>query len=241
MVDEFLRYVSNYDEEREPVRVKRNHSLRVRNIAMDLALKSGFNDEEIELAGIIGLLHDIGRFEQDKIFGSFDTSKTLDHAELGADILFKEGHIVDYTNKKKWYSAIEFAIRNHNKLTLRQCDDELSMKMGKLIRDADKIDIIYLYGTLGDFDLQSDDSEVSEEIKKYFDKKLCVNRKDINTHNDSIAATLAFGFEVNYDASIERMRDYLKNYYNRVERDGKFESVFNKVMEYLEERKEKSC
>lgn len=33
------------------------------------------------------MLHDIGRFEQIRCFGTFNDGMSVDHAELGADIL----------------------------------------------------------------------------------------------------------------------------------------------------------
>ena len=39
------------------------------------------------------MLHDIGRFEQIRRFGTFNDVQSVDHAEFGADLLFKEGLI----------------------------------------------------------------------------------------------------------------------------------------------------
>lgn len=241
VIEEFLEYVSNYDETRDRVRFKKEHTLRVRSLAMQIAQKSGFTEEEVELAGIIGLLHDIGRFEQDRLYESFTDAKTMDHAEYGADLLFKESLISKYTERREWYPAIEYAIRNHNKLSLVPNEDELSYKMGKLIRDADKIDIIYLLGVLGNYDEKSDDSEISPSVVKCFDERRCVDSRDVKTKNDKIASTMAFAFDINYDASLDFIRKYLIAYYERVEQNDKFKSLFEKAIEYLDERIEKIC
>ena len=47
---------------------------------------------ERDLAYLIALLHDIGRFEQIKRFNSFD-DRNVDHATLGVQVLFDEGMI----------------------------------------------------------------------------------------------------------------------------------------------------
>ena len=42
------------------------------------------------------MLHDVGRFEQLRRFGTFDDSKSIDHARAGVQVLFEQGHIRDY-------------------------------------------------------------------------------------------------------------------------------------------------
>ena len=41
------------------------------------------------------MLHDIGRFEQIKRYGTFNDSKSVDHGEFGADLLFKEQRLIE--------------------------------------------------------------------------------------------------------------------------------------------------
>ena len=42
--------------------------------------------EDIKLAELIGLLHDIGRFEQLKRFNTFVDKKSINHGEFGGEI-----------------------------------------------------------------------------------------------------------------------------------------------------------
>ena len=100
MVEEFEKYVNNYDLTKEKIILKKNHSIRVMNLCIKYAKKLGFNDEDIFLAKVIGLLHDIGIFEQLKEFNSFDDSN-IDHADLGVKILFEEGYIKSFEEIKE--------------------------------------------------------------------------------------------------------------------------------------------
>ena len=59
MLDEFYNYVSNYDLNIGAIKRKYEHSIRVMNLSIKYAKLLGYNDDDIELAGIIGLLHDI--------------------------------------------------------------------------------------------------------------------------------------------------------------------------------------
>ncbi len=92
----FQEYTAYYDKSDEKIKLKINHSYRVCGLCQQIAVQSGFDENEVELAWLMGLLHDIGRFEQLRRYGTFIDAQSIDHAELGADILFKEGKIRDY-------------------------------------------------------------------------------------------------------------------------------------------------
>ena len=60
----------------------RKHTYGVVDAAEDIARRMGLDEEDVQLAKVIGLLHDIGRFEQIKRFDSFEPG-TMEHAEIG--------------------------------------------------------------------------------------------------------------------------------------------------------------
>ena len=140
VIEEFDKYTANYDRKVMEINLKYNHSLSVMNLMGELAFRLGLDKEKIELARVIGLLHDIGRFEQFKKFNSF-SDKNIDHADAGADYLFKEGHIRDFLETDKYDSIIESAIRNHNKLVVSNNLSGDELLFTKMIRDMDKVDI----------------------------------------------------------------------------------------------------
>ena len=90
--EEFLRYVRIFEEEYEDedeyvgIERKKLHSIRVMERSKDVAKALKLNEEQIELAELIGLLHDIGRFEQYTRNGTYLNEMLLDHAKLGSDI-----------------------------------------------------------------------------------------------------------------------------------------------------------
>lgn len=61
--EEFLKYTENYDLENESIKRKQLHSLRVMRISKEIASGLNLNDDEKQIAILIGLLHDIARFE----------------------------------------------------------------------------------------------------------------------------------------------------------------------------------
>lgn len=64
MEEVFERFIADYDLSNSDIKLKYNHSYRVADLQVKYAKLLGFNKEDIEIAKIIGLLHDIGRFEQ---------------------------------------------------------------------------------------------------------------------------------------------------------------------------------
>ena len=124
-IKEFDKFVSNYDIGNERIKLKYNHSYRVMKLSEKYSKKIGFSKEDIELAKIIGLLHDIGRFEQVKLYNTFNDKESVDHALLGVKLLFEDGLISKFWDKEEDYEIIKYSILNHNKYLLEEIDDDL--------------------------------------------------------------------------------------------------------------------
>ena len=238
MVEEFEKYVNNYDFTKEKIILKKNHSIRVMNLCIKYAKKLGFNDEDASLAKVIGLLHDIGRFEQLKEFNSFDDSN-IDHADLGVKILFEEGLIKNFWSNKEDYELIEFAIKNHNKMKIEETTNERYLKFAKLIRDIDKMDIIYLLGYLSELDTKPSNDLINPKIINSIKNHELSNYKYIKNINDSIALKFAYTYDINYDECLEEFKQNLYYFYKQINFDERFKEIFETVNKYIDERIDK--
>ena len=98
--EEFKKYVSKFDLNDDSVSRKYYHSLRVMDKARKIAESIELSEEYINIATIVGLLHDYGRFEQWKRYHTFADGKSIDHGDLGVEILFDEKEIEKYDIKK---------------------------------------------------------------------------------------------------------------------------------------------
>ena len=87
---EFEKYLRNFDLENSKIRLKQEHTFGVVKAADYICSREGMGEEDRELALLIALLHDIGRFEQLKVFNSYDDNQ-FDHARFGVKLLFEEG------------------------------------------------------------------------------------------------------------------------------------------------------
>ena len=93
MLDKFREYVSNYDLNNNDILSKYNHSIRVMKLMIKYAEKLNYTEEEKEICQIVGLLHDIGRFLQLKVFKTYIDYKSVDHDDYSVEQLFKKGDI----------------------------------------------------------------------------------------------------------------------------------------------------
>lgn len=89
-LEAFKRYVGPYDMDDPKIALKAAHTLRVAAVSERIARASGFTQAGIDLAWLCGLLHDLGRFEQLRRWGTFNDALSAKHAAIGVDILFNE-------------------------------------------------------------------------------------------------------------------------------------------------------
>ena len=69
----FIKYASQYDLEDPKIRLKVDHTLRVASLCERIAYSLQIPKEDVRIAFMTGILHDIGRFEQVRIYHTFRT------------------------------------------------------------------------------------------------------------------------------------------------------------------------
>ena len=227
----FDTYVSNYDSDNPMIFQKAAHSYRVAQIAERIARSLG-QEDLIDFAWLLGLLHDIGRFEQVKRYNTFADSQSVDHAELGADILFKEGLIDRFpteTLPEGWQNIAETAIRLHNKLALPDGLDKDTETLSNILRDADKVDIFRVLNEISYADrnggrqpIQPDNDELSPEVMACVMAHRCVPSAVRKTVFDTRVSHCCLAFELVYEESrkIAKEQGYLLKLLTMQDRDG---------------------
>ena len=91
----FDTYVAPYDASNPRVALKIEHTLRVAELAEEIARAQGFTPAGIDLCWLAGLLHDIGRFEQLRRWDTFNDRASADHAATGVNVLFEGASHLD--------------------------------------------------------------------------------------------------------------------------------------------------
>lgn len=137
---EFEKYLDEYDRNDEQIRLKIVHTYGVVKYVGEIARRMECSEEDVKLAELIGLLHDIGRFEQIRRFHSFEPG-TMDHAVFGAELLFGEEKMIRrFIEEDRYDALIDAAICKHSDFKLEGIHDARTLFHAKLIRDADKLD-----------------------------------------------------------------------------------------------------
>ena len=136
----FEEYLDGYDREDDKINLKIVHTYGVVRSAEEIAERMGLSEEDKDLARLIALLHDIGRFEQIRQFDSFQPD-TMNHAVYGAELLFGEKNMIrQFLEEDQFDPLICQAIEKHSDFKLEGITDERTLLHAKLIRDADKLD-----------------------------------------------------------------------------------------------------
>ncbi len=212
LYEALLKYASSYDLTDQRVRLKISHMQRVQRISRFVARKIGLSDELIEVASVIGLLHDIGRFYQIKNFGTFNDHESIDHAEASNIVLFAEGHLEEFVGvemARRYGEVIKKAIYYHNKIALPSNAKEFTeveLTMAKLIRDADKIDIFKLlldtdFSVVFQLKDGADPTAITPEIEEAFYKKALIDYRLRNSYVDDCITKIAYVFDFHFSVS----------------------------------------
>ena len=210
---EFERYLDGYDRNDDKVKLKIVHTYGVTEYSRQIAERLKLPDEDRELAQLIGLLHDIGRFEQLKRFDSFEPD-TMDHASFGVQILFSEGMIRNFAEKDSWDGIIRTAIARHSDFRLTGITDSRTLMHARIIRDADKLDNcrVKLEDTietiLGVSAEEVGRDSVSPEVMAQFCRKESILSSIRRTKMDYWLSYLAYFFDINYKVSWDIIREH---------------------------------
>lgn len=258
MIDNFIKaqemfkqYLNQYDIDDGNIKLKIKHTYEVVKKSEYISKGLGLDKENIELAKLIALLHDIGRFEQVKQINDFSDSRSFDHADYGVKVLFEGNLIREFIQDNKYDNIIKKAIYNHNKYKIKDGLNELELLHSKIIRDADKLDNFRVKEKENfenifpsKYNPETINYEVvSPKVYKDFMNHQCIKLEDRKTQIDFWVCVIAFIFDLNFDISLQYIRD--KNYidilvdrieYKNEETKEKMEQIRKCAKEYLERR-----
>ena len=209
----FKEYVENYDCRDEKIRLKIEHTYKVASLCEQIAESERLSPSDIDLAWLIGLLHDIGRFEQLRIYGTFIDAESIDHAELGADILFKQGKIREFISDTSHDDLIELAVRSHSLYRLPDGLSEREIMFCDIIRDADKVDILRVNVEFAPEDIYNVSSEIlrnaeiTPEVMQSFFEEHATLRSLKKTAVDHLAGHISLIYELVYPYSVKVMAE----------------------------------
>jgi len=210
---QFDIYTAPYDLSDSKIRLKAEHTLRVAALCDQIAASLSLSDEDRDLAWLLGMLHDIGRFEQVRRYGTFVDAKSVDHAAFGADLLFGEKLIRKFISSSEEDKLIDIAIRLHNVFILPEDLSSRERQYAQILRDADKIDIIRVnceFPRSEIYNLPEEEfrtSAISDLVLEDALSMQNVLRSHRKTAADYIVGQISLTFGLVYDRSREIIRE----------------------------------
>lgn len=244
----FAAYVENYNSQDEKVRLKIEHTYRVSELCERIAGSLNLKKEEVDLAWLLGILHDVGRFEQLRNYGTFVDAQSIDHARYGAEILFEQGKIRDYIEESTEDELLRTAVACHSAYRLPEGLDERTKMFCQILRDGDKIDILKVNV---DFPLEEiynvtteelRSCQVSEPVMEAFKEGHAVLRNLKKTPVDNVVGHISLVYELVYPRSLELVKEqgYIKKLMDfksdDQETEKQFEEIRKIMSEYLERK-----
>lgn len=234
------------EEQQKNFDIKKDHSFRVAEMILSLADQLDLNDEEKYLAYLIGLFHDIGRFKQLREFNTFNDAKSVDHANYSVQVL-REGSYLDTLNEEQTKLVLT-AIEYHNKRDLPKKLSESELLFARLIRDADKLDILTVlcdYYTnpkaVPNHTLTWEmpkGSVVSSAVKKQILKGNLVAKESIAHDLDIKVMQLSWVYDFNFKPSFGEImsKRYLEKIYNSMPKSDSVIEIYRKVKVYAQNK-----
>ena len=248
---EFDKYLRDFDLGNPKILLKKVHTYGVVKAADYICTREELKPEDRDLALLIALLHDIGRFEQLKAYNSYDDNR-FDHARFGVKLLFEEGKIKDFISCRDYDEVIRQAIALHSVYRLPEIQDPGVLLHCRIIRDADKLDnfrVKSVDSLEAHFDLPKETIQketVSDNVLQAVRDHRCVRREERKTHLDMWISYMAFIFDLNFPSSFcfIQEHDYINRCIDRMDYSEKntkesMEEVRRICLDYVQEYAER--
>ncbi len=214
LVEAFEEYTSLYDVSNPKTALKITHTVKVADLCDQIAQSLHLSARDCDLAYTMGMLHDIGRFEQIKRFNTFIDSESVDHAQFGADLLFREGLLSRFGDfSEEDTDLLETTIRNHSVYRMPNSLSERELMFCNILRDADKIDIIranVMTPTTDVYNFTERElysSDVTPAVAEAFFEFHTVRRDLKKQPADYVVALLSLTFELVFPISRQIIRE----------------------------------
>jgi UTP:GlnB (protein PII) uridylyltransferase len=224
----FLDYVDQFSSPeyfiQENIKLKIEHTVRVCENILLLAKAEQVEEEGCRLAETIALFHDLGRFEQFVKYRTFKDSESENHALLGVKTLNKTRILSRLSIKEK--DLILKAVEYHNLMEISEYAENSMILLfySKLIRDADKLDILKLLSenyekeekfrnpTL-EFDLPNTPGFSENVVADILNNRMA-KLADASNQNDLKLLRLSWIFDINFPATLSLLKE--RGYLNTI-------------------------
>ncbi len=235
-------FMNGDGEHNRNITLKAEHSKRVRREIHSLGTELRLHRRDLELAEVMGLLHDLGRFEQFARYRTFRDSRSEDHAALGVKVIKQYKLLGNYSSADR--RLILTAIAHHNRAHIPDDQAPRQLRFTRLLRDADKLDIWKVVtdhyeksaeaGNAGNGAVElglPDTPGVSDGVYRDLMQRRVVKFSHMHNLNDFKLLQIGWVFDLNYTPSLRRV--YARGYLDRIRAvlpdDPKVDEIYSSV------------
>lgn len=209
------------DEDMQNLMLKEKHTANVCANILSIAREESLDAGAAMIAEAVALFHDVGRFPQYAEYKTFMDRDSINHGELGAEVLAGSGIL---KNIPVWEQEIITAsVKFHNAFRIPELENSDSIFFLKLVRDADKLDIWRIFFEYYTQDAKArpsavglgfpDTTEYSKEALACIFNKQLISLAMLKTLNDFKLTKLSWVYDLNFKVSLKRVieRKYIDN------------------------------
>lgn len=214
--DSYVRSFNCKDElVQQNITLKYEHSLKVCEGSRMICRYLELGDEEHMMAETIALFHDIGRFAQFSKYRTFQDRISVDHAALGVAILIDMGVLECLTESER--TVVLTSIEMHNKYRIPDTLDYHTKLHAKILRDADKLDILriateYYEQRANKFNpAMEEEMPDTEGFNPLIVQDILNNRntlsRNVKNINDTRLFKLSWIFDINFAVTLKAIKE----------------------------------
>ena len=236
-------YSKDFDMNVEKILYKYKHSYRVVGYTKEIEENLKLSEHDRYIAEIIAMYHDIARFEQVVKFNTFWDVVSYDHGDRGAEILKEEKILDNFDLDAEEKEIVYKAIINHNKFKIQEDVTERELLFCKIIRDADKIDILEMQFKKPSEEKCDIEPDILDNVSH--DKQYERSKKTIEyNYATRICMMLTFLYDINFkksfDILIDRgiIKEKLEALRQSVNKPEEYEQIRDSINRFLDKKME---
>ncbi len=205
----FEQYVRKYDMNNINIKAIYFHSLKVMEIARELA--SGldlFDEEDVALCEFIALFHEIGSFSKTPNYHIDGDNE--DSYEKTIDVLFNKKLIREVTKDKKYDETVKLAIYSYEKNGFPVGIDEKTKHVCAIIKDAHNLDSFRVFVNYPYVDTRINsypNTLIYEDFKKF--KTISPRMSENSADSVVIVLSKMYSFNYKYSYYILKQKGYI--------------------------------
>ena len=246
----FESYVNSFSGltpgQQKNFRIKKDHSLRVAENAGRLGNMLKLNNQDRIMVFLAGLFHDIGRFRQLIEFNTFNDNVSVDHARYSVDVLKEKDVFSGFSDELK--ELVYFSILFHNKFQLPPKRTKREYMHARLLRDADKLDILKVLSDYYSDRNQQPNHTLTWELPKsnHVSSKVAqeilagklVSKDAVKNQTDVKVMQLSWVFDLNFKPSFELIFEqrFFEKIYNSLPKNDLVIEIYRKIKIYTDNK-----